>query len=390
MYFVSNSKFAFRFNMAGIYIHTPFCKQACNYCNFYFSTSLGNKEKFIRALLCEIDITSSYLEGETIETIYFGGGTPTQLTVSDLAEIIDKLSFVYNLSAVTEFTLEANPDDLQHDSYIRNLKQIGVNRFSIGIQSFFDEDLKYMNRAHNANEALSAVKRVQQAGFSNITIDLIYGTPTMNDERWLQNLETAFELDVPHISSYALTVEPKTGLEQKIRTGKCKPVNEEQSARQFYMLMREMKKNNFEQYEISNFAKKGKYAIHNSSYWKGKKYLGLGPSAHSYNQLSRKWNIANNIAYATALSEGRLNFETEVLTNAQKVNEKIMTGLRTLWGVEISGFDTRTSDLILKNLSEVDSQQYILQNGTLKLTDEGKLFADAIASQLFIEDKDVP
>lgn len=351
---------------------------------------MGNKEKFIRALLCEIDITSSYLEGETIETIYFGGGTPTQLTVSDLAEIIDKLSFVYNLSAVTEFTLEANPDDLQHDSYIRNLKQIGVNRFSIGIQSFFDEDLKYMNRAHNANEALSAVKRVQQAGFSNITIDLIYGTPTMNDERWLQNLETAFELDVPHISSYALTVEPKTGLEQKIRTGKCKPVNEEQSARQFYMLMREMKKNNFEQYEISNFAKKGKYAIHNSSYWKGKKYLGLGPSAHSYNQLSRKWNIANNIAYATALSEGRLNFETEVLTNAQKVNEKIMTGLRTLWGVEISGFDTRTSDLILKNLSEVDSQQYILQNGTLKLTDEGKLFADAIASQLFIEDKDVP
>ena len=275
---------------------------------------------------------------------------------------------------------------MQDASYIKELKTIGVNRFSIGIQSFFDVDLQYMNRAHNSAEAVSAVKRVQDSGFSNITIDLIYGTPTMNDEQWLQNLETAFSLDVPHISSYALTVEPKTTLENRISKSQSKPVNEEQSASQFKMLMAEMKRNGFEQYEISNFANDGMYALHNSSYWRGKKYLGLGPSAHSYNLVSRRWNIANTIAYASSLEKNQLNFEEENLTPAQQVNEKIMTGLRTKWGFGIMNCELRVMSEIQENLKSINADYYTLQNGILKLTDAGKLFADAIASQLFVDE----
>lgn len=337
----------------------------------------------------EIDLTRHYLEGEKIETIYLGGGTPSQLSIDDLKQISDKLGSVYDLSAVVEFTIETNPDDLQQDSFIRELKQIGINRFSIGIQSFSDNDLKYMNRVHNSAQAISSVKRVQDAGFSNITIDLIYGTPTMNDEQWLKNLETAFALNVPHISSYALTVEPKTGLEQKIKTGKSKPVDENQSAMQFGILMQEMKRSSFEQYEISNFAKQENYAVHNSNYWRGKKYLGLGPSAHSYNHTKRRWNVANTIAYSTSLEKGQLSFEEEILTPAQQLNEKIMIGLRTKWGFEFRTSDFGFRSEIEENLKGVDMLHYTLQNDILKLTDEGKLFADAIASHLFVEDKRV-
>jgi oxygen-independent coproporphyrinogen-3 oxidase len=377
--------------MSGIYIHIPFCKQACNYCNFYFSTSLANKDKFIRSILEEIALSKNYLTEYVIETLYLGGGTPSILQLSDLLLIIQALGEYYDLSGLKEFTLEANPDDLTKEKVeeLKALKSFGFNRFSIGVQSFFDEDLQYMNRAHNSYEAFSSIKRIQDAGFENITIDLIYGTPTLNDERWRKNLETAFSLNIPHISSYALTVEPKTSLERKIKKKESQPVNEEQSARQFEILMAEMKKAGYEQYEISNFAKPGKYAIHNSNYWLGKKYLGLGPSAHSFNGVSRRWNVANNISYINAVEKGQLQFEEEILTPAQKINEKIMTSLRTQWGLPLAECGTQNAHLIQIGLRQIDSSLYSFQNGILKLTDKGKMFADAIASKLFIDEEQI-
>lgn len=375
--------------MAGIYIHIPFCKQACNYCNFYFSTSPGNQDRFVNALLQEMVLAKDYLEGEVIETVYFGGGTPTQLRVNDLLRITQKLQSVFGLHSLREFTIEANPDDLTayKINELKSLQSFGLNRLSIGVQSFFDEDLRYMNRAHNAAEALAAVKRAQDAGFQNITIDLIYGTPTMDDERWIQNLETAFSLEVQHLSSYALTVEPKTALENKIKNGVRLPVNEQQSARQFQLLMNETETNGFEQYEISNFARDGQYAIHNTSYWMGKKYIGLGPSAHSYNRESRRWNVANNINYISAIEKGELNFEEEKLTEHQHINEQIMTGLRTKWGVNLGAFSPAHADTLRVTLLTIDSRHYLLKNDLLTLTHEGKFFADAIAAQLFLEEE---
>ncbi len=375
--------------MAGIYIHIPFCKKACNYCNFYFSTSLGNKDRYIDALLHEIELSKDYLQGEPIETLYFGGGTPSHLPVNDLLMIVKKLDSVFGFNNLEEFTLEANPDDLTSEKLkeLKKLQQLGLNRFSIGIQSFFDEDLKYMNRAHNSEEALAAVKSVQDSGFEDITIDLIYGTPTMDDERWHRNLETAFSLSVQHISSYALTVEPQTNLERKIKKGVRLPVNEQHSAKQFDVLMTEMKRNGYEQYEISNFAKREKYARHNTSYWLGKKYLGLGPSAHSYNGVARRWNVANNINYITSLEKGVLNFEEELLTEHQRINERIMTGLRTMWGVNLREFARDKMDIIMTNLKAVDTNCYQLHADVLTLTHDGKFFADAIAAQLFLEEE---
>jgi oxygen-independent coproporphyrinogen-3 oxidase len=343
----------------------------------------------VDALIKEIALTKNYLQGETLETIYFGGGTPSILYVDDLKRILDALAANYNLNNLQELTLETNPDDLTTEKIkeLRSLKAMGLNRFSIGIQSFFDEDLQYMNRAHNSAEAQTAVKKVQDAGFEKITIDLIYGTPTMNDERWHKNLETAFGLNVPHISSYALTVEEKTALDNKIRKGEAKPVDEEQAARQFKILMDEMKRNGFEQYEISNFAKPGRYAVHNTNYWRGKKYLGLGPSAHSFNNTARRWNVANTINYINSIEKGELPFEEEILTPAQQVNERIMTALRTQWGLPIAEFGLRVADLITENLAGIDQECYTFANGVITLTDQGKLFADAIAAELFIDEE---
>lgn len=374
--------------MAGIYIHVPFCKQACHYCNFYFSTSLGNKDKFIQALLKEIELSKDYLGGEKIETIYLGGGTPSLLSANEIQLIINQLHRHHDLSGLKEFTLEANPDDLTAEKIkdLEHLKQYGFNRFSIGIQSFFDEDLQYMNRAHNSTEAMAAIKRVQDAGFEKITIDLIYGTPSMNDERWLKNLEIAFSLNVPHISSYALTVEDKTSLQKRISKGESRPVDEEQSARQFKILMEQMCAHGYEQYEISNFAKPGRYAVHNTNYWFGKKYLGLGPSAHSFNGTSRRWNVANNVNYINSIEEGKILFEEEILTPAQQANEKIMTALRTQWGLRIADLGLQNADLIQDSLRAIDTAHFTLIDGVLRLTEEGKLFADAIAAGLFVEE----
>jgi oxygen-independent coproporphyrinogen-3 oxidase len=374
--------------MAGIYIHIPFCKQACNYCNFYFSTSLGNKEKFVAALVQEISQTKNYLNGQKIETLYFGGGTPSLLSLNDFHHILTALQQQYDLSGLKEFTIETNPDDLSVAKVkdFMALKPFGFNRFSIGVQSFFSADLLYMNRAHTADEALSSIKRVQDAGFENITIDLIYGTPTMTDEQWLNNLNIAVSLRIPHISSYALTVETKTSLAQKIKKGVLAPVDEQKSATQFELMLNYLAKHNFEQYEISNFVKDEKYALHNTNYWRGVHYLGLGPSAHSFDGKSRRWNVANNLNYINGLMNNTPIHETEILTNVQEVNERIMTGLRTKWGIDLSSFDQETKTHIIEQLNEIDPLHYVLQNQFLTLSNAGKLFADRISATLFMDE----
>jgi oxygen-independent coproporphyrinogen III oxidase len=385
--------------MAGIYIHIPFCKQACHYCDFHFSTSLNNKEALLNALQKEIILRKEYINTSSdgnnlINTIYFGGGTPSILSQTELMRIIDSLYKNYPISNDAEITLEANPDDLTINK-IKELKNTPINRLSIGIQSFFDEDLKLMNRAHNSKEALRVVKDAQDKGFENITIDLIYGMPTLSTANWKHNLTTAFALDVKHISAYCLTVEPKTALAHLVKEGKVKNVDEQKSAYQFEIMLEEMRKNNFEQYEISNFCKDDAYSKHNSNYWLKKHYLGLGPSAHSFNGPSRQWNISNNALYiqsfaplaTTPLGGGEL----ETLTTSQQYNEYILTTLRTKWGTEIkyieNQFGNDYSSLCIK-----EAEKYILsedikkENDILFLTDKGKLIADKIASDLFMID----
>jgi oxygen-independent coproporphyrinogen-3 oxidase len=375
--------------MAGIYIHIPFCRQACHYCDFHFSTSLQNKDAFIHALKQEVALRKDYFgDKEKINTIYFGGGTPSLLSGDEVMSIIDTIHKHHEIAGEAEITLEANPDDLTKEK-IRELRSTPVNRFSIGIQSFFDDDLRFMNRAHDSQQALGSVKRVQDAGYGNITIDLIYGIPALSNERWKKNLETTFSLHVPHVSAYSLTVEERTALAHMVRTKQVKNVDDRQSAEHFRILTDEMRKHDFIQYEISNFCKEGYYSRHNSSYWKGEKYLGLGPSAHSYNGESRQWNISNNPLYIRALSEGRLDHEIEILSKDQKYNEYILTTLRTMWGSDLQYIEKNFgSDYVSYCLSEGEehlrSGMLVRKENKLFLSEEGKLLADRIASDLFI------
>ncbi len=375
--------------MSGIYIHIPFCKQACHYCDFHFSTSLKNKDSLLQALQKEIALQKDYLGGETINTIYLGGGTPSLLSQKELMQIFDTLHQHYIISSDAEITLEANPDDLTIGK-IKNLKNTPINRLSIGIQSFYDEDLKLMNRAHNSKEALRVVKDAQDNDLENITIDLIYGIPTLSNKNWKSNLQTAFDLQVKHISAYCLTVEPKTALAHLVKEGKIKNVDEQHSAEQFEIMLEEMRKNNFEQYEISNFCKDGHYSKHNSNYWLKVSYIGLGPSAHSYNGTSRQWNVSNNAVYIQSFEpSGPTRFEKETLTPAQHYNEYILTTLRTKWGSDLKYIETKFgTDYVSNCLKEADT--YLLsgdlkkENNILFLTDKGKLIADKIASDLFV------
>ena len=375
--------------MAGIYIHIPFCKQACHYCNFYFSVSTSLKSDLVKAIVKEIELSKDYLDGEVIETIYFGGGTPSLLDADEIKSILDAIFRYHPNIDLQEMTLEANPDDLTNEKVAEliSLRSFGLDRLSVGVQSFHDVDLIYMNRAHSAQEASSAIKRAQHAGFNNMTIDLIYGTPTMSDEKWADNIRAAHELGIPHISSYALTVEPKTYLDKYIKTGRTKPVDEAQTVRQFDMLMSKMSENKYDQYEVSNFARAGHYAIHNTNYWRGKKYLGLGPSAHSYNGQSRRWNVANNLNYLKSINDSMIPAEVEHLTPSQQANEYIMTSLRTIWGCDLNQFKIENLKFkILESLKGIDVSLYILEEDVLKLTQKGKHYADRIASDLFIED----
>ncbi len=375
--------------MAGIYIHIPFCKQACNYCNFHFATSLRQKDDFIAALAKEINITPLFDDAnkEKIETIYIGGGTPSLLGPGDLKTIFEALHAKFEIANTAEITLEANPDDIK-PSKLSNWKTIGINRLSMGIQSFDEEELAWMNRAHNAAESLLCINTMQEAGFDNFSIDLIYGSPLLTNDRWKRNVDIAIENQVPHISCYALTVEPKTPLAKQIALNKTSAANSEKQAGQFLSLMQWMRNAGYEHYEISNYALPGMRSRHNSSYWQGKNYYGFGPSAHSFDGNNRRWNIANNAKYIQSIAQNTIPFEEEKLTATQRLNEYIMVSLRTAEGLDVDKiteqFGKQFSDKII-SLSHQYIQQgkIVLQNNSLVLTDEGKLFADGIAADLF-------
>jgi len=373
--------------MAGIYLHIPFCKQACNYCDFHFSTSLKMKASFVDALLTEIELRKSVFDQQTINSIYFGGGTPSLLSEEDLNRIFATLFTSFSVSPLAEITLEANPDDLSLEK-IKVLKNTPINRLSIGIQSFRDEDLRFMKRAHNAKEALSSIKNCKQAGFTNLTIDLIYGTPGMDSSAWLENLNIAFDLDIPHISSYALTVESNTELHHQVLHQKVSNVDENQSAAQFELLITQMKRNGYEQYEISNFCKPGAYSKHNSSYWKKDMYLGLGPSAHSFYDNKRLWNVSNNTKYVKSLAQNLLPLQEEVLSLEDRYNEYVMTSLRTKWGCSIAEIENNfSSELAVYFRNEIElyvsTENVLVKKEVYYLSEKGKLLADKIASDLF-------
>jgi oxygen-independent coproporphyrinogen-3 oxidase len=374
--------------MAGIYIHIPFCKQACHYCDFHFSTSLKYKDEMLESIHKEIKLQKSYLCNQQIETIYFGGGTPSLLSADEISKLIENIQVNYEVIANPEITLEANPDDLGL-SKLNDLKNTVINRLSIGVQSFFDEDLRWMNRAHVAKEAESAIKRAQDFGLENITIDLIYGYPLLSDEKWQSNIQNAVNFEIPHISSYSMTVEPKTALASFINKGQQKSMDDAQSARQFQYLIEELTTNGFEHYEISNFAKPGQYSKHNTNYWRGVHYLGVGPSAHSFNGESRQWNLANNAKYLAALERNEIPFDLETLTLENRYNEYLMTGLRTQWGVDLNKIERdygaeQKSNLLAVADEYLDKNWLTLTANKLVLTQTGKLYADLIASELFI------
>lgn len=375
--------------MAGIYIHIPFCKQACTYCNFHFSTNLDLQNDFTAALLREIELRQAYIQGEMIETIYFGGGTPSILSSEALQQILDSVSGHFKIVPNPEITLETNPDDI-NPARLQDWREAGINRLSIGVQSFFSEDLVWMNRAHNSEQAVRAVEDSKNAGFENFSLDLIYGSPGLSEEKWEFNLQRAISMKPAHISCYALTVEPKTPLYHLIKMKKSVPVDSEKQARQFLTGIRVLEAAGFEHYEISSFARPGKRSRHNSSYWKSKKYLGLGPSAHSFDGTSRQWNISNNALYIKALNAGQLCFESENLLPRDLLNEYIMTSLRTNEGLDlqhvIEHFGKQKGSMLENNASVyIHSNQIEKKQEKLILTSEGKLYADGIAAALFFD-----
>lgn len=373
--------------MAGIYIHIPYCRQKCHYCNFFSVASRATMPAMIEAICRETELRKIYIEGKTVETIYFGGGTPSMLEPDMLAQLLGTIRNHHYISSDAEITLEANPDDISPESLI-GWKTAGINRLSIGIQSFRDVDLNYLNRVHNAEKAIRCLKLSQDAGFHNLTVDLIFGIPTLDDEAWLKNIHTAVELKIPHISAYALTVEPKTALEIMIRKGKAAPVDEQQSARQFELMMTAMEESGYLHYEISNYCLPGKFARHNTAYWQDETYLGLGPSAHSYNGKSRQWNVSGIREYLDAIKISTIPAESETLSVEQKYDELVMTGLRTMWGCnegEIrQRFGNKYADYFSQQAMVWISRGCLVKSGDIyTLTRKGKLLADGIASDLF-------
>ncbi len=403
--------------MSGIYIHIPFCKQACNYCNFHFSTSLKQKDELLIALVKEIQPSPYPLKGEIeeieaevdkeiIDTLYFGGGTPSILSIDDLKIIFNALHKRFVFADDIEITLEANPDDITNLK-LQEWKNIGINRLSVGIQSFIEEELKWMNRAHTAADSLLCIDKIIAAGFTNFSVDLIYGSPLLSDDDWKKNVRTVIEKNIPHISCYALTVEPKTALDKMIALKKKAPVDAEKQAGQFLLLMDWMSEAGYEHYEISNFAKPGYRSKHNSSYWSqtpegnGEKYYGFGPSAHSYfpfipgessaaadDSPMRRWNIANNALYIQSLQKNIIPFEEEILTETQQLNEYIMTALRTMEGIDTNFISTKYGEIAgskvkFASCKYEETGKLKIENGKIILTREGKLFADGIAADLF-------
>jgi oxygen-independent coproporphyrinogen III oxidase len=375
--------------MAGIYIHVPFCKQACNYCNFHFSTNLALQNDFTGALLKEIELRRTYLANEPIETIYFGGGTPSLLPLPAIHDILNSIYRNFPITSEPEISFESNPDDMTR-SHLKAWKEFGINRLSIGVQSFYKNDLVWMNRAHDVQQAIEAVENAISAGFANFSLDLIYGLPELTDEKWIENLGKAISLNPSHISCYALTVEPKTALYKMIQMKKTADVQPEKQARQFLTGIQLLEAAGFEHYEISSFSKPGKRSRHNSSYWQSKKYLGLGPAAHSFDGSSRQWNISNNVIYIKSLKEGRLNMESENLLPRDLLNEYIMTSLRTMEGLDLEKVSNQFGDEKSHSLENnarkyIESKKIERKKEKLVLTNSGKLFADGIASSLFFD-----
>lgn len=371
----------------GIYIHIPFCKQACHYCDFHFSTALGKKEAMIAALCKELVLRKEEFKDEVVGTIYFGGGTPSVLEISEINQIIQTVYDHYKVGASPEITLEANPDDLSKEK-IKQLAATPINRLSIGVQSFFEADLQLMNRAHNAEEALQCIREAQLY-FDNISIDLIYGIPNMTHERWRENIDTALSFHIPHISSYALTVEPKTALASFIKKGLIPPVDDTLAQEHFEILVRQLEAKGYIHYEISNFGKPDYFSKNNTAYWQGKKYLGIGPSAHSYDGIRRAWNVSNNSKYTKAMEAHVLPMEYEILSITDRYNEYVMTGLRTIWGVSLNKisleFGDRYQTYLLKQAQKyLDEKLLVLEDHTVFVTKKGKFLADGIAANLFM------
>ncbi|PLX01753.1 MAG: coproporphyrinogen III oxidase [Marinilabiliales bacterium] len=379
--------------MAGIYIHIPYCKQKCHYCNFYSFASTRYRDIFVESLLKEITLRKDYLTNEKINTIYFGGGTPSTLNISEINDILKHLYNTFDINEDIEITLEANPDDMDKEKLSDLKNYTDVNRLSIGVQSFFDDDLVYLNRVHNSQNAIKSIELAKQAGFENMTIDLIYGIPGLTEKKWRQNLKTFFDFNINHLSSYSLTVEPKTALNTLINKKKIAPVVEEESIKHFDILLEETEKNNFIHYEISNFAHEGYYSKHNSIYWMGAHYAGFGPSAHSFNGKTRQWNVANMKQYIESDTIEKVVEEEEVLTIEQRYNEYIMTSLRTKWGCDTVHIENIFGEKYVnlfedEAIKHIEKNNIIKENSVYKLTKQAKIFADGIASDFFIFNED--
>jgi len=374
--------------MAGIYIHIPYCKQACHYCNFHFSTTTKNQGQLLDAIRAEIALRKDFLAGEQVKTIYFGGGTPSLLSVSDLSGIFEQVNTHYRIDPNAEVTIEANPDDLIQTGYLSDLSQTPVNRLSIGIQSFFDEDLEYMNRVHSGKEGIRAIEQSKEAGFENISVDLIYGTPTLTKQNWEKNIQRVCDMSIPHISAYALTVEPHTALDSMIQQGKCQKVDDDDSASHFELMVKHLRDQGYIHYETSNFCQKGFMSQHNSNYWKGEKYLGIGPSAHSYNGGKRQWNLSNNSRYIANVGGSEMFWKEEELSVHDRFNEYIMTSLRTIWGVDLvrleTDFGPEALKLFLGGCQKHLKGGYLEKTGTeIKVSEKGKFLIDRITADLF-------
>lgn len=374
--------------MAGIYLHIPFCKQACHYCDFHFSVDSTNRKELINGLMKEMQMQREYLKEEPVSTIYFGGGTPSILTYDEVHQLMAQLTKTFNIHPQSEVTLEANPDDLTLEKLI-SLNKAGINRLSIGIQSFSDARLAYLNRAHDASASIDSVARAREAGFKNLSIDLIYAIPGLDTQSWEQEIDQAIALEPEHISAYSLTIEKKTTFGNWNARGKLKPVDDDIAAGQLELLVQKLDQNGYHQYEVSNFARSGYESKHNRAYWKQQKYLGLGPSAHSYNGSTRQYNVANNHRYIKSLKENKLSFEYEELSRKDHVNEYLMTGLRTNWGINLEHLKQQFEydiladhNQLINNLLDHNLAKQV--DGSLILTRSGMLVADKIASDLFL------
>ncbi len=383
-------RFAKKITLAGIYIHIPFCKQACYYCDFHFSTSLKNRNTVLEAIQYEIYLQKDYLNNESIDSIYFGGGTPSLLEERELSQIIEQLYKHFQIGENIEITLEANPDDLDLQK-IKSIRRLGINRLSIGIQSFHDPHLQFMNRAHNSIEAQYCVSNAIENGINDISIDLIYGIPSEDHSIWQADISKALEFPINHISAYCLTIEPKTVFGKRVSKQRMMPIDDEFAAEQFEVLIDQLSKSEFEQYEISNFCRGGHYSKHNSSYWQQRKYLGIGPSAHSFDGLNRQFNIANNTHYVRAINDHKIPCTVESLSATQKANEYLLITLRTKWGSELyhlTNIFPGWINLFEREINQMTKSGYLtIKDNTIFLSAKGKLIADEITLKLFIDEK---